>query len=439
MRLVLALAATLLAAGCVQPVGPAGTSPDDPDRRSSLLTFSAPLELTADGHGYEPSIEIDAYGTLYVTAHKGSLTNEGTRLASWLWFSRDEGATWKEMPSPLQQHDKLFAFEGDLALDAKGRLYFVDSYFLDSTLSRWTTGPDGPSWESTRPVQGTTALDDRPWLAAHGDGILYALGNNNGRAPIPAPNTLLEGERANIWLYRSTDGGDTWTPGHGFPGAVWCTMDASRADDQTLYVGCEQGDHAVVHRSADRGETWTTAEVGTYRNGPGALYPATALDQAGHAYHAWIDGFPGSGAPGRILVARTLDGETWDPYDITPLNGTFGMLWATGGAPGTLALTFYATEDVQPNDDTEWRVHLLLGTGLDGAEPRWEHAVVDPEPALIGPFPPIDFFQNAIGPDGAVHIAYQREPAGQLVGGMNGDVYYVRQTGGGNVRLAAEP
>src|SRR5262245_54360354 len=92
----------------------------------SVPAFGTPVKVNAEGFGYEPSIDVDSTGVLYVTAHKGSVTNEGTRLSSFLWSSHDHNRTWKPLVAPGHVTDAQFSFEGDIAVDSRDRLYFVD-------------------------------------------------------------------------------------------------------------------------------------------------------------------------------------------------------------------------------------------------------------------------------------------------------------------------
>lgn len=406
------------------------------------LRFGPSVALTPEGHSFEPSLEVAPDGTVYVTAPPPQARpHERGRPSSFIWHSKDGGATWLPMPSPMRVHEWMPGLEGDLALDGKGRIYLVDTYAGDTSLTRWAPGP---AWESSRPLQGTLGADDRPWLAAHGDGILYYLGN--GGVPLPAPHDALAGapgDGSSQWLYVSTDAGLTWTPGRGFDGSRLCNVAASPADDRTLVVGCvrygaitrgAEGAEAVLHASADRGATWTSEVVGRYERGVPGLYPSVAFDAAGHAYFLWNDGGPREGAPTRLFLARGGALGPYDVLDITPFVGAFERVWVAAGARGAVGLAFYATRDARPGAESEWRAYAMASADALAAEPVWEFAPVDAEPVWRGAASPGDFLQAAIGPDGALHVAFQRdtappEPEGAPVtfGGPSGALH-ARQT-----------
>ena len=445
MRALGFLLTLLLLAGCMRPEAPGALAPASAAEMLPVSLFSAPVVLTVEGGGFEPSIDVGSDGTIYAAAAKTARPNEGARLASWLWYSKDGGATFQDLPSPGDAHRLMFGFEGDTAVDAKGRFYFSDTWLPDNAIHRWSPGSDGPSWDFSRPVQGTTAaLDDRPWLSAHGDGVVYLL-SNNGPA-VPSVGDLLGGEAApaRIHVFVSADGGLTWSLGHAFPKSRFCQVAASPADDTTVYVVCDEaeGEGAPVRvwRSGDRGATWTDPFLAEHAIGTGYLAPAVAVDAAGRPYAAWQDErVDWSGVqdaawngdtPGRLLLARPLGaGEAWETLDVTPFPARFGMLHACAGSAGRVALTFYATRDLTVTDETEWRAFGLLATDADAARPAWTLAPLVEEPAAVGRFPPRDLFQCAVGPDDSVHAVVQKDRVGEAYqpgDGIRADVLYVR-------------
>ena len=438
------LLAALALAGCMQSAAPAALAPGA-DLPEAPRLVSEPVVLTVEGPGFEPSIDVAPDGTVYAAAAKTARPNEGTRLASWLWHSTDGGATFRDLPSPAGVHRLMFGFEGDTAVDARGRFYFSDTWLPDNAIHRWSPGSGRPAWDFSRPVQGTTAaLDDRPWLSAHGDGVVYLL-SNNGPA-VPSAGGLLRGDAgaSRIHVFVSQDGGLTWSLGHGFPASRFCQVAASPADDATAYVVCDEaegkGAPVRVWRSGDRGATWTDAFVAEHAIGTGFLSPTVAVDAAGRPYAAWQDervdwsglqdtDWAGE-APGRLHVARPLGAAgAWETLDVTPFPGRFGMLHACAGSAGRLALTFYATFDLAVTDETEWRAYALLTQHADAAAPSWTLTPLLDEPASVGRWPPFDLFQCAVGPDDAVHAVVQRNRQGEPYepgDGIRADVLHVR-------------
>ena len=141
----------------------------------------------------------------------------------------------------------------------------VDTGF--GTAITWTASPtplNGPDPSTRLLFTSTVAF---PHIATHltgggADGQAYLVGSV---APVmfdgftPVPDAVGR-------LFRTVDGGSTWTPfhgngtGHDLPNVpvYVVTFDPSDATDQTIYVGNELG----LYRSADGGNTWNRYGVG---------------------------------------------------------------------------------------------------------------------------------------------------------------------------------
>lgn len=405
------------------------------------LAFADPVQLNADGYGFEPSVDVGPDGTVYATAARGAPSIGPERSSSWLWYKAN-GSSWSLVPSPQQVHEKQPGFEGDIAIDAQGSLYFVDTTLADNTLSRWTAGDDGPTWEYSRPLQGSVGVDDRPWLAAHGDGIVYYAGNNG--APIPASNNAVDdtGNASRYWVYTSEDGGMTWSTGFGLANSGWCTIAANPADDQTVYAVCDQAvasdtadatlppanrERVTVWKSTDRGSSWTMTPVAPMAQGLTDGYPGVAVDDAGTAYAAWPDGDYGDSATTRLSYAYEGEDGSWTVQDITPFEGSFDEVWVTAGSQGTLAVTFYGTPDTQPGEETEWFAYAMVTDAANQAGTSWQITKIDLDPVARGAGSPDDFFQSDLGPDDRLHVTYDRED------GEDHSVLYAVQAQGENL------
>lgn len=441
----LAALVLLALAGCTEPVPSDAQAPAGPVPAVPSLAFGAPVLLTTEGPGFEPSLDAAPDGTLYAAAAKTHRPNDGATVSSWLWHSRDGGATWKPLPSPANVHALVLGLEGDTAVDGMGRFYFADTWLADNAIHRWSPGTDGPVWDWSRPVQGTlAAIDDRPWLAAQGDGVVYLMSNNAA------------GQPARMLLSISTDGGLTWLDTHGFPGAQFCLPAASPADDHTVLVACMMGSGPgitmQVHRSTDRGATWAHEWTTVMRDGAGYLPPGAAFDPAGNAYVVWHDDrVDWSGLqdvtwagdkPGHVGVARSLQGGAWEAFDVTPFEGRFGMSHACAGRAGTFATIFYATRDLTPGDRSEWRAYAVVSSNADQPVPTWAWAPLADEPMAVGPVPPRDLFECAVTPDNAVHAILQRNTdrwgPGQPGDGIQADVLQVTQVAGANLAAVGD-
>lgn len=444
MRLpVLALLVASLS-GCVSTGGPAAFVEPAPGLvfgNAFGLAASEPTRLTVQGPGFEPSIDASPDGTLYAAAAKTRRPQEGGRAASWTWYSMDGGASWSDLPSPSGRHRLMPGFEGDTAVDALGRFYFADTWLVDDSIHRWSPTASGPRWDWSRPFAATSGpMDDRPFLAAQGDGIVYLL-SNAGPVPV-AGGTLFGDPPSSKWLYVSEDGGETWSIGYGFGQTGFCQVAASPADVRSVWVACDErnGEAAdlFVLESRNRGATWHEVFRARRELGTGYLTPAMTVDRAGTPYVAWLDervewsgvqdvAWTGD-APGRLHYATPGRDDAWRAVEVTPAKGRFGMLHAAAGEAGLLGITVYVTSDLAPSSSSEWFANAVVVRGADGGSPDAAASRILAEAAEKGPIPPRDLFQCSFAPDGVLHVVPQRnrdaEPY-QPGDGVAADVFHV--------------
>lgn len=420
-----ALALTLvLTAGCL------GSESDreaqDPSAGASPDPWIV-VKAQSQGTAYEPSLAIDSFGRVYVMAHKGSPTNEGSRLSSWLWYSEDQGVTWKDLPSPAQAHTFLPGIEGDLAIDADDRIYFADTYLGDETLSVWKADADAVRWESSRPIHGTVGVDDRPWLGASGSGFVYDLADH-AASDLPSPEGALEGSAGGSrwWFYRSADRGVTWSPGLALGDVTFdataaelgdfngmCNLDAERHTPGLLGIVCSTPDGMTlfVLRSRDHGVTWDRIDVDRFAARPGYLFPSVIVRPDGTLVLAWLDEDMFDDVGGRVKLALVdPDGEV-HVQDITPFEGSFGNLWLAVSPQGDVLVNVHGDTTVADTLEHRWTLYGLHTRLAGDAFGEVDTTVVDPL-AGTARFALGHFIQNAFAPDGSAYVAYQKGPVG---------------------------
>lgn len=379
------------------------------------LVFRAPVRV-GGGQGYEPGIEIDSAGTVFVTAHKLSLLREEGRFSSLLFRSTDGGRTFESMSGLGGATNYGYSFEGDLAVDRQDRLYFVDTWAGDLHVSRYSN--HGATLDFYRPALPSAEPDDRPWIAAHGDGVVYYL--SNGVAGYPG----------RLVVHRSTDGGQTFDPvGYTLPRSGWGFIDADPNSDYVYAVANDlfYGEtdlfspaHAATgvwaNISADRGLTWTRVKIGAYAMGYEAhadhddAYPVVAVSPAdGSVYALWSD-------DGRaLMLARSTDhGETWTVNDVTPFDGVYSFPWMTVGPTGDVGISFVAHPSAEENANhyvyaMVWRPESSCSPAgdpsTDCAGPASSYARVSPR-SVGGYSSQADFFQLEFSPDNSLDVVY---------------------------------
>lgn len=438
----------LALAGCTAPTPPEGPAPPSPPvspPEGVEIRWQAPVEL--GWNGYEPSISADAAGTLYITAHK-ELNRPETwgYAASWFALSRDNGQTWEAPCSPqcpLTLWQTFVGDEGDIAVDGRGWVYFLDTYLGDNHIHAWSG--QGRSWEYSEPAQRTTAIDDRPWISAQGDGIVHYLGNNGAE---------VRGGR--FWYYRSTDGGLTFSVGTPVPGSGWSHVDADRRGERVYVVteggGADAPGPILAYASGDAGASWS---------GPGAALsspvtiaeregvsgdvstPYVSVGSDGTVWVIWDDcGTPqscgggslagstvsGAEEPSLLFLARSTDhGQTWQSWDVSMPGAFHQFPNVCAGPDGSVGVVFFASDALPSDASTPW--HIYGGVALDAhdAAPVFAFTRADPKAAYTGNDQHAlhDFIECAVSPDGALNVAYH-----EITGAMSEDgprfVWFVR-------------
>ena len=438
--------------------------------------FSKPVLLTVDKYfgGYEPSVTVDRFNNVYVTAHKqnhglvispDSRSTLGARSQSWLWTSKD-GRTFSDMPglTPAQEQNAEFGDEGDLAADDTGHLYFVDTNVTDNSFSRYkATGNGKLALETTRPVGPFgEPLDDRPWIAAHGDGVVLYAGNQGDKVSYPAgqsgDGTAYGPGRYTV--YMSYNHGDTFDPlGITLADSGWCRPTADhRKGSHDLYVLCTNdggandvqenaGDPGFAkgvlwaYSSHDDGRTWSRSKMGSYDAAAegNSTYPSASIAKDGTLYalynasrtsHSQVlpknvpDPATGLDDPAdsHLFLYTSKDkGRTWKAQEITPKKGMIRYTWLDVAPDGTVGVAYYYRE----NAGADWYVYAAT------AQPGRKFVAAKVSPAKIASkdygsaFG--DFFQIAFGPDSKLNVVWTVQNTDLFAEGLNTDIYYAKQ------------
>jgi hypothetical protein len=403
--------------------------------------FSKPQLLTTDPYtgGYEPGVVVDKFGNIVVTAHKqnhslvlspDARSATGTRSMSWVWWSSDGGKTFKDMPglTQAQEQNAEFGDEGDLAWDATGHLYFVDTNVADISFTRWKASGRGElELEHTVPVAGMgNPVDDRPWVAAHGDGVVMYLGNEGdsdtykgGQAPVNGSKDAANGA-GRFTAYMSYDHGDTFDHlGYTLKDSGWCRpITDRRPGSKTFYVVCSNDDGLhYAFATHDDGKHFTRYTMGKYTS---SSWINGAVGPDGTVYAMYHDSDADKLNHVKLYTSKN-QGKTWKKTDIpTGAPGKIAYSWMDVSAKGTIGIAYYYT----PDGKKDW--NIWAGTAKPGK--RFTFGKVAPGQQLsTGNTPWGDFFQVAFGPDDKLNVVWTRD--GALAGeqGLNSDIYYARQ------------
>ena len=371
---------------------------------------------------------IDRFGNIFIAARKATsnlfLASDdrsptATRSMSWLWTSSDGGKTFANMHGyPLDAENHMWGYEGDISLDDAGHLYFVDQSYADSTIARWTINGLGDfAFDFHRPLLPTSQpVDDRPWLASHGDGNVFEIVNSGDAALNPLGR---DGGDAygpgRFSIYRSTDGGRTFEPmGHSLKQSGGCRPAADhRAGSKLVYVACtnDGGVEGPIDEPHGRGTLWAYVSAddgathGRYRIGDYNAdaetfdWPLVAVGPNGDVWVLHVDAGEVEQADdgfqiitNRLLLYHSSDhGRTWSRQDVTPATGRYRWGWLTVSPKGDLAFAIQH----RPNATAPWRAYAAVFT--PGAMP----ALVSIDEAN-----PIDGAESAEPPSEIMGVAF---------------------------------
>ncbi|HVB27186.1 MAG TPA: hypothetical protein VNE21_04675 [Mycobacteriales bacterium] len=425
------------------------------------LQFDPAVRLTHPNlGGYEPGIQVDRFGNIYITAHKQNhidalapdpASPTGVRSASWLWTSTD-GVNFTDLPglSALSLNNMNVGDEGDIALDQADNLYFVDTDVKDVTFSRWHISGLGRQTYQTEPpvIGGAQALADRPWIAALGNGVVGYFANEGDKDSNPAGYAQHRGPAngpGRYTVYMSYDHGTTWDhTGYELADSGWCRPAADHAPgSQTFYVVCtnDSGADDNVHNPGDAGYTvgtfyayvtqdaghsWSRYVVGHYDGHTVGTWPTVMVDRRGTVYVLAVDPHRTPHQPVQDVLDLFIShshGRTWTRR-VLPTVGTELPYTALAVAPdGTLGITYYG----RPAKNSWWYLYAgeLRGNGPYSSSKVSPVPIADPSITPWG-----DFYQAAFGPGDKLYVTWtvnaNLEGVAQT-SGLNSDIYFARQ------------
>jgi hypothetical protein len=423
------------------------------------------------GIGYEPSLSIDSEGNLFVTAHKdlrwggegnpfapviggnldtwyacedGEMTS-WDYWASWFWISNDGGETWghgenfEPTPGNLVNSavgsvsgsgSECLGDEGDIAVDANDVVYYLDTTLEDNWWHKFTDGGNTYISPSVCERMQTMAADDRPWVAAQGDGIIHYLGNSGASPPECTADV------GRYWYYHSESGGAPFSQCYAMPGG-WSTI-SSQNNGPYVFVAQEDADSdsgtVQVRVSPEYGRgtgpgpsdgTWLEPVTVGPRNGncPEG-YPVVNNNEGGMVVVTWADCPNGNTGPWEMNVAVSYDnGTIWSNWNATPFDRGIAMYpFVSITEDNIVSISFYGLDFDQDNSQDGYvegkKWYLYAGALRSPMEnDTWDFKVVDPTPLHTvtsyeqseGDTHALhDFFETVMSPDGDwIGIAYQ--------------------------------
>ncbi len=365
------------------------------------MTFSTPRYVDEHRAGGEPMLQTHPDGTILYAAHAGT-THFYTAAAAddtttafvenytgqtYMWWSDDAGDTWTYVPREVPDNLPLQGFsDPDFAIDAAGQVYLSEINLVNVAMSKSTDV--GRSFTLQNFFAQT--ITDRQWSEADRKDEIYLVGNAFAGGTAPGDPA---GNFGHV-LYKSTDGGVTFSPGVNDPGGLGDLRVDKR--DGTLYEMNYAADGTLslaAFRSARSGDLGNR-ELNVVARGVNLLshWPAFDVDAQGNLYVVWDDaglqtpgeigallgGEPAGGYPAGIYYSYSTDqGRHWaKPLRIDPDDKTDIWPWLAVGDTGRVAVAWFQADvhldgsDAQTQGDHGWNVmagQSVNGLGCDGS------------------------------------------------------------------------
>lgn len=431
------------------------------------MTFGPQSYVDTTRAGGEPMIHVHPNGTLLYAAHAGTTHvfvpagADADSLAfaqsyegqTYVWNSYDNGATWEFIPRKAPSNDPAQGFsDPDFAIDTAGQVYISEINLANVAMSKSTDAG------KTYALQNFFAqtVTDRQWSEADQKDVLYLVGNAFGGGTSTNPIGNL-----GHYLYRSTDGGKTYTPGQEDGDGLGDLRVDKR--NGTLYEAY-YGDNVLsiaAFRKARSGNL--TPEIHTIAKDVRMLshWPTIDVDDAGNVYIVWDEGSGGKRPPGVYYSYSTNGGRTWaKAVRVDRDVKTDTWPWLAVGSPGRVAIAWLEASRALPDSNTEatgdftWRImaaQTLTGLGCPGAganasAPSFTVSTVTPEPVHVGQICASGTTCQAMGIDRRLgdYFAIEVDTTGAMVlaysdtrrGGMVSLPGFSRQTGGPSFKAA---
>ena len=308
---------------------------------------------------FEPTLGVTSAGEIVFTNYRG--TGDGTHIIR----SRDMGLSWEDVgpfnpvfPSGQVPNSNDPYVYVDPWTD---RIVKFDMHALTAMFVEYSDD-GGDSWSVPFSAEGYYSPQDHQSIASMPDvgGIgfyetIYVFCINTGLST------------AGPQCSRSLNGGQAWDVQRpGYPvGVVQCSglhAHLVGSPDGAVYRGNPSCDGPAVYRSVDGGFTWTEHTITTEVQSAGHEV-ATAVDAAGNLYAHWI----GAGENQAWFAASQDQGDTWtEPMMVIPP----GVDWAgfptiTAGDDGRVAIGYIGIRE----DTGGWNGYISTMTSVFSERP----------------------------------------------------------------------
>ena len=321
-------------------------------------TWNAPVQVSrgTDPDAARHTIAIGPDGSVWVAwAERGPVALSQKLM---LRVSRDHGQTWGEVAGVSYATHQTIGVPS-LLLTA------------DTRLIAFTDGITGEVVVQKLNTDGTAVLDsvNATKTLGHTDRQLYSDADFRDAAVTLAS---VQGKTTAVWVEgdrslrsaASSDGGTTWTPSTGLDQQLYGGFPRFATDGATILLAATDPNAGArynrtpfirIWRSTDGGSTWTRGADAVQSVQIGWL-GALASDGRWRMTYDACPGFGRCATAGRVWYTESADGDSWTEPVVISGTGHVGALGLAAGPAGLVA----AWGDGQGSHD--WAFHLAIRT-----------------------------------------------------------------------------
>ncbi|HEU0129687.1 MAG TPA: hypothetical protein VFQ85_01685 [Mycobacteriales bacterium] len=403
----LAVVTAATGAAVAGPAAATSTCPKPPP-----MTFAPPKYVDETRAGGEPIVFTYPDGTLLYGAHAGSThfyTPEAAALGTaafgenyngqtYYWYSTSNGGEWTYVDRTLPPDNAPATGFSDpeFAFDTAGSVYVSEINLVNVAVSKSTD--KGRSYTLQNPT--SNIFTDRQWTEGDTKDVVYMVSNPTGPGGAVSSSTIDEYKvNSGHTMYKSTDGGKTWTPGFKDPGGLGDIRVDKR--NGTVYEAHYGGGELSIaaFRDARTQDFRTQVKPDTHVVASGvrmlAHWPAFDLDPHGNLYITWDESGEGDRDAGVYYSYSTDAGRHWaKPIRVDTDDKTDIWPWIGVGDDGRVGIAWLEADVALPSQDAEtpgshgWRIvgaETVTGLGCAGGRtPSFTTAVMTPDPIHTG-------------------------------------------------------
>lgn len=376
------------------------------------ITFAPPKYVDTNRAGGEPIVFTYPDGTILYGAHAGTThfyTPEAAAVATgafaqnyngqtYYWWSDTNGGEWTYVDRTLPPNNAPMTGFSDpeFAYDTAGNVYVSEINLVNVAVSKSTD--KGRSYALANPT--ANIFTDRQWTEGDEENVVYLVSNPTGPGGTVSSTTIDEYKtNSGHTMYKSKDGGQTWTPGFKDPDGLGdIRVDKRNGTVYEAHLGGGELSIAAFRNARSQDfKTLVEPDIGLVADDVHMLshWPAFDLDPSGNLYITWDENGVGEREAGVYYSYSTDAGRHWaKPVRVDTDDKTDIWPWLGVGSDGRVGIAWLEADVKLPGENAQtagphgWRIvggTTVTGLGCAGGKkPSFATAVMTPDPIHTG-------------------------------------------------------